>query len=234
MNYIYNLKLNVMDAQRHVLIMGASGMIGSLVLEECLNSNKIGRVTTIGRKKLPEHPKLTQIISENVSEPMNLLKGVDMVDVCYYCIGVYTGQVPKDEFIKITVDMPVAFARALYASSPQCHFVLLSGDGADRSGKSSLLFARQKGIAENELLKIGFPHVYCCRPGYIYPDAVRKEPNTAYAVIKKLYPLVSFFYPSFGIRSGQLARAMFNIGLQNIAQNVFTHQDLLRQAKLQE
>ncbi|MFN8333191.1 MAG: hypothetical protein U0T81_18580 [Saprospiraceae bacterium] len=58
MNYIYNLKLNVMDAQRHVLIMGASGMIGSLVLEECLNSNKIGRVTTIGRKNCRSIPNL--------------------------------------------------------------------------------------------------------------------------------------------------------------------------------
>lgn len=219
-----------MESQRHVLITGASGMIGGMILDECLKSNKIGRVTTIGRKQLPAHPKLTQIIPENMSEPTTYLKDVGRFDVCYYCIGVYTGQVPKDEFIKITVDMPVAFARALYNESPHCHFVLLSGDGADRTGKRSLLFAKQKGIAENELLKIGFPHVYCCRPGYIYPDSARKEPNVAYAVIKKLYPLISFFYPLFGIRSGQLARAMFNIGLLDSAQNVFTHRDLLRLA----
>ena len=46
---------------------------------------------------------------------------------------------------------------------------LLSGKGADPTGKSRIAFARYNGEAENELLTAGFPAVYIFRPAYILP-----------------------------------------------------------------
>ena len=56
---------------------------------------------------------------------------------------------PKDEFRKITVDYTVSFATALKKGSPNAVFCFLSGQGADRTEKSRMMFARDKGHAEN-------------------------------------------------------------------------------------
>lgn len=42
-----------------VLILGATGMVGGEVLEQCLANDKIQNVLTVGRRKSGiEHPKL--------------------------------------------------------------------------------------------------------------------------------------------------------------------------------
>ena len=69
----------------------------------------------------------------------------------YYCVGVYTGAVPRDLFRMITVDYPMALAQTIKKQAPKSAFVLLSGQGADRQEKSRMMFAKDKGEVENKL-----------------------------------------------------------------------------------
>jgi uncharacterized protein YbjT (DUF2867 family) len=212
---------------KNIIITGSNGMVGRLILEECLQSNAVAKVTIIVRRSLEiKHPKLTEVIHDNFLDYLAIEQHFVNQDVCYYCIGVYTGQVPTPEFKKITVDFTRVFAEKLYQNNPNSTFCFLSGAGADSKEKSSILFAREKGVAENLLLNLKFGRTYIFRPGYIYPVSPRKEPNFTYKMMRYLYKPVSFLYPNIGLTSLQLAQKMFQVGLNGADKVIFENGDI--------
>ncbi len=216
---------------KRVIIAGASGMIGSMLLDLCLKDDQIGEVISLVRKPSGvSHAKLKELTVTdflNYDVFYNEFKGVDIV---FYCVGVYTGAVPKDVFRKITVDYPVALGKAIHASSPGARFCLLSGQGADRSEKSRIMFARDKGAAENQLSKTGFASFHAFRPGYIYPVTKRKEPNFTYRLMRVLYPGVRLMGKKFSVKSTALAKAMFLTGMNGSELEIFENRDIVQLA----
>jgi uncharacterized protein YbjT (DUF2867 family) len=199
---------------KNVIFTGATGMVGGIVLQHCLQSDEIGRVTSLVRRPSGvTHVKLHEMVCNDFLKYEGLEEHFSNQDIAYYCIGAYTGAVPNDEFRRITVDYTLAFAAALYEGSPEATFCFLSGQGADQTERSRMAFARYKGAAEKGLLALGFPRVHIFRPGYIYPVTPRKEPNMGYAVTRFLYPLIRLFYPNIGISSEDLAQAIIHAGL---------------------
>jgi uncharacterized protein YbjT (DUF2867 family) len=211
-----------------VLITGGSGMVGKLVLTSCLDSAKITEVKSFVRKPTGlKHEKLTEIVIqdfEDYSAQEELFKDVT---VAFFCLGAYTGQVPDDQLKKITVNYPVAFAKALEQNSPQATLCLLSGAGADRTEQSKTPFALYKGMAENQIAALNLKF-YSFRPGYIYPVEARKEPNVGYQIVKLLYPLVRLLGNKYSIKSTELANAMFQIGLNGTDKQVLENDEILK------
>lgn len=198
---------------KKVLIFGANGMTGDLILQKCLQSNDINEVITITRKELQiKHPKLTSIIHDNFLNFDAIASNFENIDICYYCLGVYTGAVPNDLFFQITVDYTKVIADQLKFKSPNICFCFLSGMGADLTERSKMPFAKAKGMAENYLLQLGFEKLVIFRPGYIYPVTKRREPNFFYTLSRWLYPILKIMYPGIGLSSEQLASAMFKAG----------------------
>jgi nucleoside-diphosphate-sugar epimerase len=198
---------------KKVLILGANGMIGDLILQKCLQSNDINEVIAITRKTLHyKHPKLTSVIHDNFLNVSTISSCFENIDICYYCLGVYTGAVSNDLFFQITIDYTKIIADELKLKSPNACFCFLSGMGADFSEKSKMPFAKAKGIAENYLLQLGLDKLVIFRPGYIYPVTKRKEPNFFYTLSRLLYPVLKIIYPGIGLSSEQLASAMFKAG----------------------
>jgi len=201
-------------SNKRVVIIGATGMVGGIVLKICLDHPEIISVTVIGRHSTGmNHEKLKEIIINDFTDYTSLKNNLSNLDAAFYCLGAYTGTVPDDLFRQITVDYTLAFAECLHERSPQTVFCFLSGQGADPSEKSRVAFARYKGIAESGLLESGFFRIHIFRPGYIYPVRPRKEPNTFYTLFRFLYPLVRLIYPNIGISSEHLAAAMVHAGL---------------------
>jgi nucleoside-diphosphate-sugar epimerase len=199
---------------KNILIFGATGMIGNLILEKSLHDDGIRLVTSITRQKSGQnHPKLREIIHHDFTDFLKLEHYFRDQDVLYYCLGVYTGQASREEFRKITVDFTKTVADTLKRNSPDATFCFLSGQGADISGKSKVPFARDKGLAENVLIQLNFMKLYIFRPAYIYPETPRKEPNVMYRFMRVAYPLVKRIVPSSVITSKQLAHAMFTTAL---------------------
>lgn len=199
---------------KHVIIIGSSGMIGNTILKLCIENKEIEKITLINRKPLGiKNSKITEIIHADFMDYESVKNQLINQDICFYCLGVYTGQVPKQEFNKITIDYTKVFVDAFKYASPQATVCFLSGQGADSSEKSSVLFAKAKGIAENYILSLKFPHTYIFRPGYIYPVEPRKEPNLLYKFFRVLYKPLSIIYPNIGLTSLQLAQKMLNVGL---------------------
>src|SRR5689334_5047941 len=107
-------------------------MIGGLVLQECLAREDVAKVTSIVRKPSgKQHPKLVELVHQDFMNCTAIQEHLSNQQVCFFCVGVYTGQVPTEEFKKITVDYTKAFASALRAQSQQTVFCFLSGAGAD-------------------------------------------------------------------------------------------------------
>jgi uncharacterized protein YbjT (DUF2867 family) len=195
--------------QKHVVIVGATGMVGGYALRSALENPAIASVTTIGRRKLGiSHPKLKEVLHQDFADCSALADALSGQDAAVYCLGTYTGSVSDTELRTITADYTIEFARVLRGSSPDAAFSFLSGNGADPTGRSRLAFARYKGQAEKALLPAGFPRVYIFRPAYIYPVEPRKEPNFSYRLLRMIYPAFRVLFPNQVIRADDLARAM--------------------------
>jgi uncharacterized protein YbjT (DUF2867 family) len=111
------------------------------------------------------------------------------------------------------VDYTIEFARVPRISSPAAVFSLLSGSGADPTGRSRLAFARYKGEAENALLAVGLARVCIFRPAYIYPVERRKEPNFGYRLLRAICPVFRLLFPNQVIQADDLARAMVDVAV---------------------
>ncbi len=203
-----------MKRGKSIVIVGATGMVGGHALEIGLAHPEVSSVTVIGRRSTGvEDAKLREVIHSDFADCAPIAEALSGHDVAVFCIGAYTGAVSDAELRKVTVEYAAEFARALHMESPQAAFCFLSGQGADQSEKSRIAFARYKGMAENALLRAGFPRVHLFRPGYIYPTVKRKEPTWSYRLFRFLYPVVRHVYPNIGISSEDLARAMVLVGL---------------------
>jgi nucleoside-diphosphate-sugar epimerase len=197
---------------KNVILTGASGMIGGTTLDLCLKREDVGKVTSLSRRPSGiKNDKLVEVLQDDFLDYSKNVEHFKNQDSCFYCIGVYTGQVPTEEFNKITVDYTKAFSDVLRANSKSTVFCFLSGQGADSTEKSRTLFAKAKGIAENYLLKLKFEKTYIFRPGYIYPVNPRVEPNGIYKLMRMLYKPLSAIYPNIGVTSAKLAAKMVEI-----------------------
>jgi len=189
-------------AQKRLVIVGATGMVGGYALHYALDNPAVGQVTSIGRRKLGvSHPKLNEVLHPDFADCSALAETLSGQDAAIFCLGTYTGSVPDAELRKITVE----FARVLKGSSPNAAFSFLSGNGADPTGRSRMAFARYKGEAEKALLADGFPRVYIFRPAYIYPVVPRKEPNFNYRLLRSIYPAFQLLFPNLVIPADVLA-----------------------------
>jgi len=210
------------------IITGATGMVGGIVLKQCLESNEIKEVISISRRSTGiQHPKLKEVIHKDFNNYEGQEAVFQNVDVAYFCIGVYTGTVADDVFKEITVDYTKSFADKLKAHSPTAKFSFLSGSGADPKEKSRVSFAKYKGMAENYLIAQNFGELYIFRPGYIYPVEKRKEPNAMYRVSRSLYPLLKLFGKNASIKSTELGEAMYLAGVKGANQSIFENKEIL-------
>ncbi len=200
---------------KKLVIVGATGMIGALVLDYALENAAVGTVTTVGRRPTGrQHEKLTEIEHHDFLDWEPLAESLQGIDGVLYCLGAYTGTVDDEQFRKITVDFTLAFGRVFSRINPGASLCFLSGQGADPQEKSRIAFARYKGRAENALIGTAFGSLHLFRPGYIYPVTPRKEPNFSYRLFRWAYPLIRRLYPNVGLSSEDLARVMLRVSLE--------------------
>ncbi|WED23223.1 NAD(P)H-binding protein [Vibrio sp. JC009] len=213
-----------------VLLTGATGMIGGLVLEMSLNDSRVSQVVSLVRRKSGiSHKKLHEIVIEDFFSLEQVEEYLTDTDVVFYCLGVYTGQVDRQTFHDITVGYPHALSQKLVSLGKEVRFCLLSGAGADRSESSKMMFAKDKGEIENILNK-AHPEFYTFRPGYIYPVTPRNEPNIWYRLYRILYPLISRLGSSYSVKSTTLANAIFEVGMHGARQQVLENKDIINRA----
>ncbi|MCV6607984.1 MAG: NAD(P)H-binding protein [Campylobacterales bacterium] len=212
---------------KKALIVGATGMVGGIILKEALENEEFEKVVSISRRPSGcKNEKLEEIIHDDYLDYSEIEDCFKDIDVGYFCIGVYTGAVKREEFRKITVDFTKVFADILKKNSPDASFIFLSGQGADRSEKSKMMFAKDKGIGENYLINKNFKSLAIFRPGYIYPVIPREEPNFSYKIFRKIYPFLNLVVPNASVASEHLAKVMIEVGLRGDEKETFENRDI--------
>ncbi|PCH56557.1 MAG: epimerase [Legionellales bacterium] len=216
-----------------VLITGATGMVGSCVLGLLLENEHVGKVISVGRRETGlSHPKLHEILHDNFKDFSNLPDELSGINVCFYCLGVYQNHVSKEAYVEITCEYQKALTDVLQQVSPQLTFVLFSASGADTSEKSTVLFARIKGKAENYLDKTIFPTKYIFRPGYIHPTGHKKPSGLFYILLLPIFSLFFRVMPFLGIEDMALAKVMVSIGIsEKELSKVFSNQYIRKISK---
>jgi len=220
-----------MKVSIRAIITGTTGMVGEGVLHECLQNPDVEAVLIINRKASGyTHPKLTEIIHAdfyNFSSIENQLKGYN---ACFFCLGVTSVGITKEEYYKITYTMTLHIANMLSRLNPDMTFCYISGAGTDSTEKNSG-WAGVKGKTENDLMKLPFKQVFAFRPGFIKPIQGLSKTHNLYKYITWLYPVGRAVYPTGFCTLQELAAAMIHIVNQGYPQQVILGKDIIALAK---
>jgi uncharacterized protein YbjT (DUF2867 family) len=206
-----------------VLIFGATGMVGEEVLQECLNHSEINEITVVNRKPSISIDGVKEIVHTDFLDFSKILDEIIDHDICFFCIGVYQGEVSKENFIEITHTSLIALAKSI--ESKKTVFCLFSAQGANSKGL--MLFAKWKGKAEEDLMKLNFKDAYAFRASYIHPSNESKlKEGWMYKVYEWFYMFAKDRFPQICISSNQLAKAMLHVALHGAENKILANEDM--------
>jgi uncharacterized protein YbjT (DUF2867 family) len=193
-----------------VILIGATGLVGNLILREILDDDHFTEVRVFVRKPTGlTNPKVVEIVN-----PMTDIDGLAQDikgDVLFNAMGTTLKKAgSKAEQQRIDRDLPVAFARI--ASGNGARLMLnVSSVGANMKGN---FYLRTKAEMEKGTEEYFHENVFHFRPGLL--DGKRKEfriaEKVASVIMKMIDPLLtgtSKKYRSMPVE--KLARAMVNL-----------------------
>ena len=196
---------------RTAVLAGATGLVGSHILQRLLADSAWTRVVTIGRRLIPQrHDKLEQRIVD-----FDSLTDLPHVDDVFCCLGTTIKKAASQEaFRRVDHDYGIALAQAgLRAGATQ--FLLVSAIGADPAAR--VFYSRVKGETEADVRKLRYPATQIFRPSLLLGE--RAEFRLGERIAMKTAPLLSWlllgrlrrYRP---IHADVVARAMTRIALE--------------------
>ena len=98
----------------NVLIFGATGMIGSGVLRECLDDSSIESVLVVGRSSCAiTHAKLNELVHPDLFDCSAIKHDLQGFDACFFCLGVSAAGLDESAYHRLTYDLTIAVAETL-------------------------------------------------------------------------------------------------------------------------
>lgn len=192
-----------------VVIVGASGLVGSILLNKLLNDPLILQVISFSRRPLEaQNTKLTQIIASSLED---LEKFSDQLvgDFYFCCLGTTIKTAgTKENFIKVDLDAVVHFAEIAKKHHAKS-FVVISSMGADSN--SIFFYNKTKGQMEEAISKLGLPCVTIFRPSLLIGKRAEKRAAENFAI--KTYSALEPILPqalcrAFGTKAEVLSGKM--------------------------
>jgi uncharacterized protein YbjT (DUF2867 family) len=203
--------------EQTAVVIGATGLIGNMVVEELLNDDAFSIVRTLTRKPLTIiHPKLQQKIV-NFNDINDYKEKFEEGDIIFCCIGTTQKKVQgdKEAYKKVDYDIPVNAAQ-IGISRGYKKYLLVSAIGANEN--SSNFYLQLKGKTENAIKKFSFRSISIFRPAQLLGK--RKEYRPAEKILQPVTKFISLFL--FGslkkyrsIHAKDVAKAMVKESKQN-------------------
>jgi uncharacterized protein YbjT (DUF2867 family) len=200
---------------KKAVLAGASGLIGSALLDILLNNPEYDEVLIFVRKEMPiKHQKLKQIV-------LDLDKLADYTEqitgrAIFCCLGTTRKQTPDlAVYWKIDHDYAVQFAELGAKNGiDQYHLVSSMGANANASG----FYLKLKGQTEADVIKTGVSSIHIYRPSFLTGDRGTKRPGEKVLILimKLLNPLLIGSWKKYwSIPASTVAMAMFKQSLIN-------------------
>lgn len=165
-----------------IVLAGATGLIGGLVLKRLLPRDDVTRVTTVSRRALPDmgasHAQIVAPLSDWSAKVSD-----GLFDVALCCLGTTLKAAGSQKaFAAVDHEAVVAFASACHAGGAT-QFLLVTSVGADAGARN--FYLSTKGRAEADVRAIPFHRIDIFRPGLLVGDragALRVGERVAIAV----------------------------------------------------
>jgi uncharacterized protein YbjT (DUF2867 family) len=208
------------------LLFGASGLVGSHVLNQLISNNSYSKIKLFVRSSIDiSDPKIEIIQTDfnNLENHREDIKGDD----CFFCIGTTKQNSPdKSEYRRVELEVPKQIAQIAKSNSVNS-FVFISSGYADP--KSSGDYLKFKGEVEEELKRLNFPKLGIMRPSFLLGDRKEKRigEKIGIFVFKLLSPL--FLGPlkkMKPIHSATVAKAMIAITQNDSSQTIFESNEI--------
>lgn len=174
-----------------IVMMGASGAVGTEVLKTLLQVSTITQLTLLGRKPI-----------ENIEADFIKQHKIDIADISSYeeslaehtaaicTLGVgQPSKMSKEEFVKIDKTAVLDFAKACKKAGVK-HFELLASVGT--SASSSSFYLRTKGELVEELKALNFERLSIFQPSMILTPTNRY--GLAQAITLKIWPVLQALF----------------------------------------
>jgi len=192
------------------IVIGATGLVGNLILKEVLNDNDFSEVRIFIRK-------YTGTINPKLKEIVNPLKDIDALsseiqgDVLFNALGTTIKQAgSQEEQQRIDRDLPVNFARIASGNGVKI-MVNVSSVGANLKGG---FYLRTKAEMENGTEKF-FPNsVFHFRPGFLVGKRkdFRLAEKIAFVAMKVIDPILIGSSKKYrSMPADKLAKAMVSL-----------------------
>lgn len=146
-----------------LLLVGATGLVGSHVLRLALADARISAVVAPLRRPMAAHPKLLAPLIDFDRLPQDAPWWQADAVICTLGTTMHTAG-SRDAFRRVDHAYPLAVAR-LARRHGTAAYVLNSAVGANAS--SRFFYNRVKGEVERDLAALGFPSLTYVRPGVI-------------------------------------------------------------------
>ena len=204
------------------VIAGASGLIGSCLLELLLASPQYDEVVVLVRKQLPvAHKKLLQVTVDfdHLEDHQALITG----HALFCCLGSTRKKTPDlAQYRKIDFDYPLQLAQ-IAVENRVMHYHLVSALGADPN--SSNFYSRMKGEIEAAVKKAGVKCLHIYEPSILTGNRQESRPMERFAIslMNAINPLLIGSLKKYrSIPAATVARAMFKQSLKT-EEGIFVH-----------
>jgi uncharacterized protein YbjT (DUF2867 family) len=192
------------------IIIGASGLVGNLILSEVINDNDFSEVRIFVRKP-------TGIVSPKLKEIVNPMKDISALsadiqgDVLFNALGTTIKKAgSQEEQQRIDRDLPVAFAKIASTNGVKI-MINVSSVGASLNGG---FYLKTKAEMENGTTNFFPKSVFHFRPGLLAGNRkeIRLAEKIASGVTKIIDPILTGSLKKYrSMPVGKLAKAMISL-----------------------
>ncbi|MDB2385294.1 NAD(P)H-binding protein [Polaribacter sp.] len=213
--------------KKTAIILGATGLTGSILLEKLLNDGRYETIKLFSRKEIDGLPlRVEQFIGdilqlENFSEDFT-------GDEVYCCVGTTTKKTPdKKLYKKIDFGIPVTAAKLSKANGIPTYLVVSAlGANAD----SSIFYNKTKGEMEEAVLSKKIEKTHILQPSIIGGNRQEKRlgEKIGLIVFKVLQPLFIGKLKKYRItKAKDIAQAMINLANSRTTETRITSDNIL-------
>lgn len=189
------------------LILGSTGLTGSLLLEKLLTDNYFTEITAVGRKPLDISNAKLKVV---VTDFKDIAKLGVKADIVFSCLGTTKSKTPNPEQYRfIEVGIPLEMAKHTEGIQ-QFHYI--SSIGTSEGSKA--VYLQNKWDAEIGLRNQNINSLYLYRPSLIFGE--RKETRILEGISGVLMGVFSVFLVGKlkkyrKIKAATIAQAMINV-----------------------
>lgn len=190
---------------RKALVLGGTGLTGSLLVQELLAHPGYEKITCYVRKPSGlSHPKLVEQVVKLDSH-----QGLTEADDVFCCLGATIKTVKtREAFQLVDLHAPLHIAKLQLAAGSQ-RFLVVSAAGANEN--SSVFYNRVKGKLEKGLKGLGYPLLVILQPSFILGQRKESRPleKLGLTVAQWLSPLlISRFKKYIPVQAAAIAKAL--------------------------